>query len=171
MKPIFHEGALQFIAINRAHHGDVGGIEPGSYAPSARELFHEGIRIPPLRIYRDDKPIMDVVNMIRINTRMPDALWVDMKAQVASCRVAEKRILELLGKYGVEKTRATIEDIHQLRRAPDAQGDREPGRRRVRGRDVALTPTGSATPRSGSRWPSASRGTRPGSTSRAPTPR
>ena len=49
---------------------------------------------------------MDVVNMIRINTRMPDALWVDMKAQVASCRVAEKRILELLGKYGVEKTRA-----------------------------------------------------------------
>jgi N-methylhydantoinase B len=112
MKPIFHEGALQFIAINRAHHGDVGGIEPGSYAPSARELFHEGIRIPPLRIYRDEKPIMDVVNMIRINTRMPDALWVDMKAQVASCRVAEKRIRELLGKYGVEQTRATIEDIH-----------------------------------------------------------
>ncbi len=112
MKPVFYEGELQFIAINRAHHGDVGGIEPGSYAPSARELFHEGIRIPPLRIYRDEKPIMDVVNMIRINTRMPDALWVDMKAQVASCRVAEKRIRELLAKYGVEKTRATIEDIH-----------------------------------------------------------
>jgi len=112
MKPIFFEGALQFIAINRAHHGDVGGIEPGSYVPSARELFHEGIRIPPLRIYKEEKPITDVVNMIRINTRMPDALWVDMKAQVASCRVAEKRIIELLLKYGVEKTRATIEDIH-----------------------------------------------------------
>ena len=51
--------------------------------------------------------------MIRINTRMPDALWVDMKAQVASCRVAEKRIIELIKKYGVEKTRATVEDIHQ----------------------------------------------------------
>ncbi|HEY9592934.1 MAG TPA: hydantoinase B/oxoprolinase family protein [Spirochaetia bacterium] len=112
MKPIFYEGKLQFIAINRAHHGDVGGIEPGSYVPGARELFHEGIRIPPLRIYREEKPIQDVVNMIRINTRMPDALWVDMKAQVASCRVAEKRIVELIGKYGVEKTRATIEDIH-----------------------------------------------------------
>jgi N-methylhydantoinase B len=112
MKPIFAGGELQFIAINRAHHGDVGGIEPGSYAPGARELFHEGIRIPPLRIYRDEKPVMDVVNMIRINTRMPDALWVDMKAQVASCRVAEKRIRELIAKYGVEKTRATIEDIH-----------------------------------------------------------
>jgi N-methylhydantoinase B len=113
MKPIFFEGRLEFIAINRAHHGDVGGIEPGSYAPGARELFHEGIRIPPLRIYRDERPIADVVHMIRINTRMPDALWVDMKAQVASCRVAERRILELIGTYGVEKTRATIEDIHR----------------------------------------------------------
>jgi N-methylhydantoinase B len=113
MKPIFYEGQLQFIGINRAHHGDVGGLEPGSYAPGARELFHEGIRIPPLRIYRDERPIQDVVNMIRINTRMPDALWVDMKAQVASCRVAEKRILELLGKYGVRRTRQTIEDIHR----------------------------------------------------------
>ena len=113
MKPIFYEGEIQFIAINRAHHGDVGGMEPGSYAPGATELFHEGIRIPPLRIYRNDEPIRDVVNMIRINTRMPDALWVDMKAQVASCRVAEKRILELVGKYGVRKTRETIEDIHR----------------------------------------------------------
>jgi N-methylhydantoinase B len=113
MKPIFYEGQLQFIGINRAHHGDVGGLEPGSYAPGARELFHEGIRIPPLRIYRDERPIMDVINMIRINTRLPDALWVDMKAQVASCRVAEKRILELIGKYGVKRTRETIEDIHR----------------------------------------------------------
>jgi N-methylhydantoinase B len=113
MKPIFYEGQLQFIGINRAHHGDVGGLEPGSYAPGARELFHEGIRIPPLRIYRGERPIQDVVNMIRINTRMPDALWVDMKAQVASCRVAEKRILELIGNYGVRKTRQTIEDIHR----------------------------------------------------------
>ena len=112
MKPVFYEGQLQFIGINRAHHGDVGGLEPGSYAPGARELFHEGIRIPPLRIYRDERPIMDVINMIRINTRLPDALWVDMKAQVASCRVAEKRILELLAKYGVKRTRQTIEDIH-----------------------------------------------------------
>ena len=112
MKPVFYEGQLQFMAINRAHHGDVGGMEPGSYCPSATELFHEGIRIPPLRIYKNEEPIRDVLKMIRINTRMPDDIWVDIKAQVASCRVAERRILELLDKYGVEKTRATIEDIH-----------------------------------------------------------
>jgi N-methylhydantoinase B len=113
IKPIFFEGVLQFFAINRAHHGDVGGIEPGSYSPKATELFHEGIRIPPVRLYRDEKPIMDVVEMIRINTRMPDEFWVDIKAMVASCRVAERRIHELLRKYGVEKTRATVEEIHQ----------------------------------------------------------
>ncbi|MBT3271881.1 MAG: hydantoinase B/oxoprolinase family protein [Spirochaetales bacterium] len=113
MKPIFAEGKLQFIAINRAHHGDVGGMEAGSYCPQATELFHEGIRIPALRIYKNNEPILDVVEMIKINTRMPEDLWVDMKAQVASCRVAEKRILELIEKYGTEKTRETIEDIHQ----------------------------------------------------------
>ena len=113
MKPIFYDNQIQFIAINRAHHGDVGGMEPGSYCPSATELFHEGIRIPALRIYKDEKPIMDVVKMIQINTRMPEALWVDMKAQVASCRVAEKRVFELIEKYGIEKTRETIEDIHR----------------------------------------------------------
>ena len=112
MKPVFYNERLQFIAINRAHHGDVGGMEPGSYCPSATELFHEGIRIPPLRIYRDNKPIEDVVAMIRINTRMPDDIWVDMKAQVASCCVGERRILEMMDKYGEERTRETIEDIH-----------------------------------------------------------
>lgn len=113
MKPIFYNEKLQFISINRAHHGDVGGLESGSYCPTATELFHEGIRIPPLRIYKNEKPIEDVVKMIRINTRMPDALWVDMKAQVASCRVGEKRILELIKKYGEKKVRETIEDIHK----------------------------------------------------------
>lgn len=112
MKPIFFNGRLQFVAINRAHHGDVGGMEAGSYCPAATELFHEGVRIPPVRIYKNDEPIQDVIDMIRINTRMPEDLWVDMKAQVASCRVGEKRILEMMEKYGEEKTRETIEDIH-----------------------------------------------------------
>lgn len=112
MKPIFYDGELQFISINRAHHGDVGGMEPGSYCPNATELFHEGIRIPPLRIYKNEEPIKDVVNLIRINTRMPDDIWVDIKAQVASCKVGEKRILELIDKYGVKKVRENIEDIH-----------------------------------------------------------
>jgi len=112
MKPVFYQGRMQFISINRAHHGDVGGMEAGSYCPNATELFHEGIRIPPVRIYKDNKPLQDVINMIRINTRMPDDIWVDMKAQVASCNVGEKRILEMMEKYGEEKTRETIEDIH-----------------------------------------------------------
>lgn len=130
MKPIFFNGRLQFIAINRAHHGDVGGMEAGSYCPNATELFHEGIRIPPLRLYKDNKPIQDVADLVRYNTRMPDALWTDIRAQVASCNVCERRILELLEKYGEEKTRETIEEIHlyaetrmrsEIERLPDGE--------------------------------------------------
>lgn len=113
IKPIFFNNRLQFFSVNRAHHSDVGGLEAGSYCPTATEIFHEGIRIPPLRIFKEEKPIRDVINTIKINTRMPDDLWVDMKAQIASCKVGEKRIIELIKKYGERKIGNTIEDVHR----------------------------------------------------------
>ncbi|HUW13236.1 MAG TPA: hydantoinase B/oxoprolinase family protein, partial [Anaerolineae bacterium] len=57
VKPIFYEGEILFMAINRAHHLDVGGMVAGSYSPEAQEIFHEGIRIPAIRIYEEDRPI------------------------------------------------------------------------------------------------------------------
>jgi N-methylhydantoinase B len=128
IKPIFYQGELLFMAINRAHHLDVGGLCPGSYSPLATEIFHEGIRIPPLRIYRKGTPIMDIVETLKINTRMPDLFWSDIKAQVASCNVAEKRLLELVEKYGVPRMKNILEEIQkyaetrmrqELRKIPD----------------------------------------------------
>jgi N-methylhydantoinase B len=113
IKPVFYQGEMLFMAINRAHHLDVGGLTPGSYSPLATEIFQEGIRIPPLRIYREGKPIMDVIETLCLNTRMPDMLWSDLKAQVASCSVAEKRLLELTDKYGVAKMKTILEDIQR----------------------------------------------------------
>lgn len=112
IKPIFFNKKLQFFSINRAHHSDVGGLEAGSYCPTATEIFHEGLRIPPLRIFQNEKPINDIINTIKINTRMPDVLWVDMKAQIASCKVGEKRLVELFKKYGEQTVRNIVEDIH-----------------------------------------------------------
>lgn len=111
VKPVFTGGELMFMAINRAHHLDVGGLSPGSYSPLARELFHEGIRIPPVRIYRDDQPIRDVLDLVAINTRMPDLFWSDIRAQVASCNVAERRLVEMARKYGNDALKAILEDI------------------------------------------------------------
>ena len=51
IRPIFHDGELLFYSVNRAHHSDVGGATHGGYNPSASEIYHEGLRIPPLRIH------------------------------------------------------------------------------------------------------------------------
>ena len=111
IKPIFYQGKMLFMAVNRAHHMDVGGLCPGSYSPLASEIFHEGIRIPPLRIYREHAPLRDVLDMVRLNTRLPDMFLSDIKAQVASCNVAERRLLEMAERYGDARLREILEGI------------------------------------------------------------
>lgn len=111
VKPIYYRGELLFMAINRAHHLDVGGMVAGSYSPEAKEIFHEGIRIPPIRIYQDGKPIQFVIDLLKINTRMPDLFESDIRAQVASCSVAERRLLEIADELGVERLKEILEAI------------------------------------------------------------
>ena len=111
VKPIYYEGELLFMGINRAHHLDVGGLEAGSYSPSAKEIFHEGIRIPPIRIYEHDRPIQFVIDLLKINTRMPDLFESDIRAQVASCNVAERRLLEMADEFGVERLKEILDAI------------------------------------------------------------
>ncbi|MBW8012742.1 MAG: hydantoinase B/oxoprolinase family protein [Chloroflexi bacterium] len=111
IKPIFVNDEMLFMAINRAHHEDVGGMTAGSYSPMATEIFHEGIRIPPLRICRDNQPIRDVVEMVKINTRLPEMLWSDIRAQIASCDVAEARLIAMVDEYGRDTMKAILEGI------------------------------------------------------------
>ena len=111
VKPIFYEGEILFMAINRAHHLDVGGMVAGSYSPEAQEIFHEGIRIPAIRIYEKDRPIQYILDLLKINTRMPDLFESDIRAQVASCNVAEKRLVEMAGEFGPEPLKEILEGI------------------------------------------------------------
>lgn len=113
IKPIFVDGEMLFMAINRAHHEDIGGMTAGSYSPMATEIFHEGIRVPPLRICRDNKPIADVVELVKINTRLPEMLWSDIRAQIASCDVAEARLMSMVVEYGRDTMRAVMESIQE----------------------------------------------------------
>ncbi len=111
VKPIYYNDELLFMAINRAHHLDVGGLVAGSYSPEAKEIFHEGIRIPAIRIYEKDQPIQYILDLLKINTRMPDLFESDIRAQVASCNVAEKRLLEMAEEFGVEPLKEILEAI------------------------------------------------------------
>ena len=113
VKPIFVDDEMLFMAINRAHHEDVGGMTAGSYSPRATEIFHEGIRVPPLRICRENKPIREVVEMVKINTRLPEMLWSDIRAQIASCDVAEARLKAMVTEYGRETMRAIMQGIQE----------------------------------------------------------
>ena len=111
VKPIYYQGELLFMAINRAHHLDIGGMVAGSYSPEATEIYHEGIRIPPIRIYENDEPIQFIVDLLKINTRMPDLFESDIRAQVASCNVAEKRLLEMADEFGADRLKEILDAI------------------------------------------------------------
>jgi N-methylhydantoinase B/oxoprolinase/acetone carboxylase alpha subunit len=88
-----------FYVANRAHHSDVGGMSPGSM-PVAREVYQEGLIIPPILLARGGEISKDVWNLILANVRTPDEREGDLSAQIASNRVAERRLLEVVRKYG-----------------------------------------------------------------------
>jgi N-methylhydantoinase B/oxoprolinase/acetone carboxylase alpha subunit len=88
-----------FYVANRAHHSDVGGMSPGSM-PLAREVFQEGLIIPPIKLVRGGEIDPDVLALIVANVRTPDEREGDLTAQIAANRVGEARLREIVAKYG-----------------------------------------------------------------------
>lgn len=105
--PVFLPGGDRpaFYISTRAHHADVGGAFPGSMGP-AREIFAEGLRIPPVRIVRGGTVDREMLDFLLLNVRTPEEREGDLAAQVGSCRVGEQRVLDLVGKYGEPRLRA-----------------------------------------------------------------
>ena len=101
-----------FYAANRAHHSDVGGMSPGSM-PLAREVFQEGLIIPPVKLVRRGDIVTDVLALILANVRTPDEREGDLTAQIAANRMAEARLHAIVQRYGrgpVESYAAAIQD-------------------------------------------------------------
>ncbi len=88
-----------FYVANRAHHADIGGALAGSMGP-AREIFQEGLRIPPVHMVLGGKVNRDVMNMILSNVRTPAEREGDLAAQIAACRIGQRRLIEIALKYG-----------------------------------------------------------------------
>ncbi|MEI6243976.1 MAG: hydantoinase B/oxoprolinase family protein [Acidobacteriota bacterium] len=102
VSPVFinaKDKAPTFYVANRAHHSDVGGMSPGSM-PVAREIYQEGLIIPPILLARGGEIVKDVWSLILSNVRTPDEREGDLSAQIAANRVAERRLLEVVRKYG-----------------------------------------------------------------------
>lgn len=110
--PVFVDGgeSPQFYVAARAHHADVGGTFAGSMGPG-REIYQEGIRIPPVRIVRGGEVEREVLSLILHNVRTPVEREGDLAAQIGACRVGERRLLEMVSRYGREDVTALSEEM------------------------------------------------------------
>jgi N-methylhydantoinase B len=88
-----------FYVANRAHHADIGGAHAGSMSLS-REIFEEGLRIPPVKIFEGGRVVDGVMKMLLANVRTPREREGDLTAQAASCRIGERRLAEIVARYG-----------------------------------------------------------------------
>ncbi|MCX7375733.1 MAG: hydantoinase B/oxoprolinase family protein [Alphaproteobacteria bacterium] len=109
--PVFDGDRFVFWSINRSHQSDIGGATHGAYNAAATEIFQEGIRIPPLRLYDQGVRREDVYEMIVLNVRHPRDFRGDLAAMIGSARVGERRLRELLAEFGSETTHAGVEAV------------------------------------------------------------
>jgi N-methylhydantoinase B len=92
-------------AVSRAHHADVGGMEPASLPAESRELYQEGVIIPPVRLDGE------VLTLLLANMRNPDERRGDLRAQIAAHRLAEQRLEELVARRGEETVVAAMDEL------------------------------------------------------------
>lgn len=109
--PVFHAGELVAWVANIAHWNDVGGNVPGSMSSEATEIFQEGVRIPAVKLFDQGRANQAVFDILYVNTRLPDFLRGDLWAGIAGLRIGERRILELVEKYGAETFEAAVADF------------------------------------------------------------
>ena len=102
-------GLVGFVA-NRGHHADIGGMTPGSL-PISTELFQEGLIIPPIKLARRGRLNREVVDLLCRNSRTPNDRRGDLAAQLAACRVGEKRLQDIVARYGWEETRLHMDGL------------------------------------------------------------
>ncbi|MBV8491910.1 MAG: hydantoinase B/oxoprolinase family protein, partial [Alphaproteobacteria bacterium] len=109
--PVYAEGRHIAYVATRAHHADVGGMEPGSMPGNSHEIYQEGLVIPAVKLYRRGELQDDVMRLILANVRTPEERRGDLNAQLASLRIGERRIRELAQRYGADLVTAGFEAI------------------------------------------------------------
>jgi N-methylhydantoinase B len=111
VSPISYEGEIIGYAVTRAHHSDVGGMRPGSMPSDSREIYQEGIIIPPVRLVRGGEYVQDILDLLLANVRTPGSRRGDLRAQIAANDIAEQRIGELIERRGKETVLAAFDEV------------------------------------------------------------
>ena len=132
--PIFYEGRPVLFAANKAHWNDVGGKDPGSWSPSATDIYQEGIQFPVVKLFERGKEVAGMVDVLARNGRIPEMTLGDMRAQAASLQVAARRVVQICDKYGLDTVLESIEvyleqgrrlALDELRKLPQGEFEAE----------------------------------------------
>jgi len=110
-KPIFADDALLGFAVVIAHQCDMGGRVPGSNASDSTEIYQEGLRIPPLKLYRRGVRDATLFAMIERNVRVPRLVLGDVEAQHAACRIGERELVKLVRRHGRATVAAYVREL------------------------------------------------------------
>lgn len=108
--PVYCDGKPMFWALARSHHADVGAPEPTTYLPYAATIYQEGLNFPCVRVQRDQSDVKDWIRFGLMNIRCSNTWYGDYRAQIGACRVAERRLKELVNKYGRDTIEAFVEE-------------------------------------------------------------
>ncbi len=109
--PIFYKDYLIGFTASKGHWTEVGGMAFGSWNPHSTEVYQEGIQLPNVKLYIEGRPNRDVIDIILSNSRLPEYTLGDMESQVAAMRVAAKRVVSLIDKYGLETVLTAMKRI------------------------------------------------------------
>ncbi|MGH8850183.1 MAG: hydantoinase B/oxoprolinase family protein [Casimicrobiaceae bacterium] len=111
VRPIFLAGSLIGYSVALAHMTDIGGRMPGGNASDSTELYQEGLRIPPSRLWREGEPDETMMRLIERNVRVPDKVLGDIRSLVAACRVGEREFVKLAERYGASEFDAHCREL------------------------------------------------------------
>src|SRR6267154_620120 len=109
-RPAQRRSKPDFYVASRAHHADVGGAYPGSMG-LCREIYQEGLRIPPVKILSAGGIVPDVLSLLLNNVRTPEEREGDLGAQIAACHTGAERLQELCSRYGLARARSAAKDL------------------------------------------------------------
>ena len=134
VSPVVHEGGIVGYAVTRAHHSDVGGMRPGSMPSDSREIYQEGIIIPPVRLVHRGEYVGDVLDLLLANVRTPALRRGDLRAQIAANNIAEERVGELIRRRGEDLVLEAFDEVisyterrtrEAIRALPDGESSAE----------------------------------------------
>jgi N-methylhydantoinase B len=125
IKPIYVDGQRLAFAATVCHHTDVGGRVPGSNASDSTEVYAEGLRIAPMKMYEGGQRNDTLFTFIGKNVRVPVKVFGDLRAQLAACHIAERQFVELVTRHGADTVKLYMQEVidyaERLTRAAIAQ--------------------------------------------------